>query len=376
MRSEASKLRSPAGAGSITPGAAAAAPRLSFIDWMKAAGIVIIVVGHVASRASDWMTPPIFPKQLGVAFFIFVTGYTLAQERRPVPRVLFNRLFDIYLHGILFALLWSAYRWVTLHDLAESNYLPFVGGVNVLFNFFPANPSTWYIGTYLHLLLAWALVLRRVQVRPWMLGCALVAEIAIRAVLIQGVGGVLPYMLLSNWLLVLLLGLQAGQHRAGEHDSSSLVPTIVLVVVLAGWHLVMDHFVAGTQFPWMAATAAVPAAWASWLVASLVTVLYSGITLLMFVSTRRIAIPWVVTALSRHTLFIFIAHMPLFYLVQPILLRAGWPYPVRALVLLVLCLPGLAVASALVARLLPADAIRKNAIVLVETRLRSLRGTA
>src|SRR6478672_3451877 len=103
MGSEASKLQSPAhGVGGVTPGVSPAAPRLSFIDWMKTAGIVVIVVGHVAARTSDWMTPPIYPKQLGVAFFVFVTGYTLAREQRPVWRVLFNRLFDVYVFGILF----------------------------------------------------------------------------------------------------------------------------------------------------------------------------------------------------------------------------------------------------------------------------------
>src|SRR6187455_457665 len=105
--------------------------RLFFVDWLKAAGISVIVLGHVAARTSDWMTPPIYPKQLGVAFFVFVTGYTLAREERPPGRVLFNRLFGVYFYGLLCAFASTALGWFSTHDLVESNYLPFVAGVNV-----------------------------------------------------------------------------------------------------------------------------------------------------------------------------------------------------------------------------------------------------
>jgi hypothetical protein len=242
--------------------------------------------------------------------------------------------------------------------------------VNVLFNFFPANPTTWYIGTYLHLLLLWAFVLRRVQIRGWMLIATAVGEIAMRAVLIQRFDGVLPYQLVSDWLLVLVLGLYAGQHRAGEREGSWKAPLVAMVATLGGWHLVFGRFFVGAEFPWMKAPmfgAAGP-----WFVASLVTVLYSGMTLLIFAATRRVPIPAVVGWFARHTVVIFIAHMPVYYIVGPLLAGAGWSYEARSVALMLISLPGLAALSSLVARLMPSALHRDRVLAQVTGRLPSV----
>src|SRR5204863_1855775 len=118
--------------------------------WMKAIGISLIVIGHVAGSLLNQLTPPIYPKQLGVAFFLFAMGFGLARERRPRWQIVRNRLFEIYLFGLAAALLLTALAFWTKGDLNQNNYLPFLGGANVVFNGFPANPTTWYIGTYLH----------------------------------------------------------------------------------------------------------------------------------------------------------------------------------------------------------------------------------
>ena len=70
--------------------------RMSFIDWMKVVGMAIIVWGHTGSDALIRPTEPFNPKQLGVAFFVFVLGFSLAKETRPRPQVVFNRLFPIF----------------------------------------------------------------------------------------------------------------------------------------------------------------------------------------------------------------------------------------------------------------------------------------
>ena len=72
---------------------------LAFIDWMKCTGMFLIVMGHVAGRPTNYLLPPVYPKQLGVAFFIFVMGYSLARETKAVRRVIFDRLLRIYLFG-------------------------------------------------------------------------------------------------------------------------------------------------------------------------------------------------------------------------------------------------------------------------------------
>jgi len=57
--------------------------------------MTVIVYGHV-TRAVP-LTPPIYPKQLGVAFFLFASGFTLARDRRPVVQAVFKRLFQTWL---------------------------------------------------------------------------------------------------------------------------------------------------------------------------------------------------------------------------------------------------------------------------------------
>ena len=41
--------------------------------------MTVIVYGHVSRAVA--VTAPIYPKQLGVAFFLFASGFTLARER-------------------------------------------------------------------------------------------------------------------------------------------------------------------------------------------------------------------------------------------------------------------------------------------------------
>ncbi|CAN5916899.1 hypothetical protein BH23PLA1_BH23PLA1_28130 [soil metagenome] len=123
--------------------------RLLFIDWMKAIGMALIVLGHVGGGLVNHLTPPFYPKQLGVAFFLFATGFSLARDRRPWRELVFRRLFEIFLIGFACALLMSVIGLAQNGDPRESNYLPFLLGLNVVLDFFPANPSTWFIGTYI-----------------------------------------------------------------------------------------------------------------------------------------------------------------------------------------------------------------------------------
>ena len=201
-----------------------------FIDWMKFLGIVLIVNGHVSTHPL-LSTAPIYEKQLGVAFFIFVMGFSLAREVRQSWRVVYNRLFEIYLFGFALALLLSACGYVASHDVRESNYAPFVLGLNVFVNFFPANPTTWFLGTYLHLLLFWAWLLRRVRIRRWMIAASVLVEIVLRAIVVGHGTEMIAYMILPNWSTAFLLGLFEGQrkeperHPCGGFDSAPIRTT-------------------------------------------------------------------------------------------------------------------------------------------------------
>jgi len=94
--------------------------------------------------------------------------------------------------------------------LEPSNYLPFAAGANVVFNNFPANPTTWYLGTYIHALLLWALVFSRRPAGPALIGVALLIEIPARIAIQQTAGPYVAYMMLTNWLTVFVAGLVIG----------------------------------------------------------------------------------------------------------------------------------------------------------------------
>ncbi len=82
--------------------------RLPFIDWMKTLGMLVIIYGHAPAGGPVGFTEPFNPKQLGVAFFIFVLGFSLAREYRPQRGFSSTGCSTIYLWGIAAALVMSA----------------------------------------------------------------------------------------------------------------------------------------------------------------------------------------------------------------------------------------------------------------------------
>jgi fucose 4-O-acetylase-like acetyltransferase len=223
--------------------------RLPFIDWMKCLGMLIIVYGHTAGAGLIEFTAPFNPKQLGVAFFVFVMGFSLARETRPTPRTIYNRYFEMTLFGWLAAILVSLSMWITSGDLAESNYAPLVLGANVLLDYFPANPTTWFIGTYLHLLLFWAIT-RRFNVPLWVLPATFLVEIAVRTLLLEYVANYTAYMLVTNWIGAFLLGTYIGQRPlAPTSTRKAVLATGALAVIAIAWPLLTTGLDAEDSFP-------------------------------------------------------------------------------------------------------------------------------
>ena len=208
-----------------------------FVDWLKTIGLALIVYGHVAMRTSPLLVPPVYQKQLGVAFFVFAMGFTLARERRPHWRVVYNRAFEVWMMGLLFALLMSAIGLTFWGDANESNFLPLSAITTFYMNDFPGNPTTWYIGTYIHLLLVWALVLRRARITPAGLLTLAAFEIAVRAVLIAVMGRVSANMFLGNWITLLALGMWMGQEGRSTALMSRWSAISVLLTLAVGWPL-------------------------------------------------------------------------------------------------------------------------------------------
>jgi hypothetical protein len=315
---------------------------LAGLDWLKAAGIVLIVHGHVAAATVGWSTAPIYPKQLGVAFFVCAMGSSLALERRASWRVVYNRSFEVLLFGLACALLMSAIGAIFWADLVESNYLPLALGSNVFMDAFPANPTTWYIGTYLHLLLLWALLLRQRRITAQLIALSVVLEIAIRALLVA-TGHLFPaYVLLTNWSTLLLIGLAFGQCLEQVHHPWAWRFALAGLALL--WPFTIGNLGWMRTFPLM--TPAGSYQYFAGLVTSLaVSLAYLSYTALAYMVAQHLPALRVVRFLARNTLIIFIAHMPLYYLLEWLLHERIPSYAPRVAIEFAICLFGLALAS-------------------------------
>jgi hypothetical protein len=300
--------------------------RVDFIDWLKAVGMFLIVFGHYFGEPFDQFTQPIYPKQLGVAFFVFVMGWGLASETRPQWQVVYNRLFPMYFWGVVIALFISVIFMLTKGHPAITNYLPFIAGINVLGDFFPSNPTTWYIGTYLHILLLWALLMRKVRVTLPLILLVLLCEITIRTIFLDVERLFTGYMLISNWITVFLLGMYMHRKKDNHNTLKALLILLLWAIFLFIWASVLNPLNITSSFPFRLPVQH------STLISSLVvsiaiSFVYLSNTLLAVNLFSRIPANKVVRFFSRNTIFIFIGHMPLYDLAEPIarvLVESGW----------------------------------------------------
>ena len=332
-------------------------PQFPCLDWMKAIGIALVVYGHVAHATTVPLTPPVYLKQFGVTLFVFATGFTLARDRKPAGTVILSRVLPLYLYGLLVAAVVALTGASTGTGLALSNLLPFFGGVNVLLDHFPANPSTWYVGTYLHLLLLWAWLFRGVRVQWWMIAAAAVVEIIARALLLAFAGPYIAYMFFTSWITVFTLGMLNG----AREDVSSTSSPLPFALVLLGGGFVWAKFAWALgltpTFPLMTVDG-----WDSLTSAFTVSIgasaLYFGVTALVFEVTRRLPAPSVVRLVARNSLIVFLAHMPIFFALNPVLVGAGFSYFSRVAIELAVCGVALTGVSELISRVGAADALR------------------
>jgi acetyltransferase-like isoleucine patch superfamily enzyme len=335
-----------------------------FIDWLKCLGMLVIVYGHVAGWAPLATLPPIMSKQFGVALFMFIIGYSLSRETRGRWRVVFNRLFEIYLFGLGLALILSVTTYLSIGRLQISNYAPLLGGANVIFNFFPANPTTWYLGTYLHVILLWAVFAHRLRVTTPVLLGALLIEVVVRAVLIDTAGRYVAYMLLTNWLTPLLLGAWYGQRSgaAGPERSIGAWPAALgLVGGLVLWAAVVARLPFAFEFPFMKLAVGDPFV-GSLVVSMLTSTLYVGVTWLTFQAVMTLAAPAAVRFVARNTLIIFLAHMPLYYVMEPTLTAWIDSRLLRSVLYAVACVIGLGFVSEGLHRLVNTRELRDRLI--------------
>lgn len=327
--------------------------RVQVIEWLKAMGIFIIVLGHLVVAPLDRFTYPIYPKQLGVALFIFVLGWNLARETRDSLHVIFHRMFPMYVYGLGCAVLVGIPVYLSTGNVQESNVLPYVLGVNVFFDFFPANPTTWFIGTYFHALLFWFFLARRFTVRPRHILLFLVAEMGTRALAMHTGMSFVAYMLLTSWMTPFFLGVTL--HRRGDLDPAILKTLFKLCILMGfigfwGW-LFSDAVFQDDSFPfkkWAGAEGFLP----PFFISTLVSIQYAFYPLVLFQVFRRLSCPAFIRFISRNTLVIFIGHMPLIYALAPVLYPTLEGFWVKRLLLLLICLLGLGLLSEAITRAL------------------------
>ncbi|GAC34826.1 acyltransferase family protein [Paraglaciecola polaris] len=332
--------------------------RCDFVDWMKAVGMFLIVFGHFFGDPFDQFTQPVYPKQLGVAMFVFIMGWGLGKVTTKRYQISYNRLFPMFFWGIVIALFISVISFFVINDISESNYAPFVFGINVIFNFFPANPTTWFIGTYFHIILLWAIILYRINVTPFILCLSLGIEIFIRGYFIYDHSTFIAYMTLPNWLTVFLLGMYMCQQKDQDSSKGFFVGIIAWVVFLFLWALVLNEINVTRRFPFkniQVSSDLINAVYTS----IAVSFVYISNTLFSIAVFSRVKAGRIVRFFSRNTIIVFIGHMPLYFVIEPIVnlvFASGWP---KRLCIVLIMYIGLSWVSEILCKAIKVDEIKK-----------------
>jgi len=286
----------------------------NFIDLMKAAGMLLIIFGHIIGDPSNFynqLTQPVHTKQIGVAFFVFITGWGLANNTKPALKAVYNRIFAFYFYGIIFAIFISILFIFLKGDTNPSNYLPFFFGINVFFNNFPANPTTWYIGTYLHILFFWYFFLQGKDIGKRHLVMAFVFENIIRCIFMAWQKDFIAYMLLPNWLTIFLLGMYLHKKQQVVTTPKVFVLIFIWLCVIAIWTYLTKIIGFDGAFPFRNMTSGFP--FALPVESLLVSATYIINTLFFFEIARRLPGFALVSFLARATLITVIVHMPIVY---------------------------------------------------------------
>ena len=275
--------------------------------------------------------------------FLFAAGFTLARERRPRGEaVLIAALAGLPASAVSAALLMTAIGIAFGPASAPSNYLPFVAGANVVFNNFPANPTTWYLGTYVHALLLWAVAFSGRRVGLGVLAVALVIEIGARVALQEVAGSYVAYMLLTNWLGPFIAGLFMGARPTTERAGFAPGYVIALAVILVTISLSMGAMQPAKGFPFMTPSGGSIAGLFGFSV--VISTLYLATAFLMFKGFERAPAPAAIRYLARNSLIIVLLHMPLYFALNPVLMRNGWSYTARVVLELIVVPAGTGVA--------------------------------
>jgi hypothetical protein len=160
-----------------------------------------------------------------------------------------------------------------------------------------------------------------------------------RALLMQTAGAFVAYMLAPNWSTVFLLG--CWHQQRPRPSASSTLPLTALVVAILSWSFLTKSMPFLSTFPFMRLQGS--DGFGSVLVVSLmISVIYAGVTELVYRCVSPLPAPRLVQFVARNTLIVFLAHMPLYFAVAPIVMRWHLHRAAGSTIYFILCLAGLA----------------------------------
>jgi len=339
--------------------------QLPVIDWFKAIGMLLIVMGHTNGYLVNDFTKPIGLKQIGVALFFFIMGWQISIDKRQSKIILFNRLFKIIFWSLGFAILLSFIGIINEGKIYKSNYLPFFIGVNTLLNDFPANQATWFIGTYMHLLILWVVILKEITISQLFILVVVATEILIRAA-IMPYWGHSAYMMFVNWQTIFILGIYCGQ-RAETHSTGLAVSIAMYGGFIVLWALAFSLVDMSRDFPFKIVQ--ISDMKTNYLLTScLVSLSYSGHVLLFYNVAMNLPAIGLVRFFSQNSLILFLAHMPVWFFITPYI-KAIIDYNyIRVVVDFAILYLGLSLVSSALLRFVPIDRFRENMLNLISLR--------
>lgn len=182
-----------------------------WIDNLKIIGIFIIVLGHYGFYIKGFIKPDVFAK-FGVGSFFLILGYNLYRSSKTGLELIFSRLFKLFFVGLLAAILQSSLQFYKDGNIVESNYLPFILGINTFFlnASVPGNPVLWFIGAYFDFVLVSSLIIKRLKANTSLIILSFFIEVLVRLS-----GDVLydTYTFFLSWLTVFSIGMFIAQNE-------------------------------------------------------------------------------------------------------------------------------------------------------------------
>jgi hypothetical protein len=166
-------------------------------------------------------------------------------------------------------------------------------------------------------------------------------------------------MLISNWVTVFLVGMYMHQQKDSHNSLKAILVLLIWAILVGTWAFLLNPLDITRSFP-LRLTENHSTLISSILISVAISFVYLSNTLLAVKFFSSIPANRVVRFFSRNTIFIFIGHMPLYDVAEPIariFVENGWGK--RAIIVFIMYV-GLAVVSELLHQLVDTNKIKQT----------------